>query len=92
MRMIRFREDILDGEDLIWRKGYIYQILYENEQNLWLDTDSISNQSYAIDKSSLNSCCFLYNCNGEVNANCRFCKGLAYSQNTSYCTLNKGVG
>lgn len=92
MRMIRFKEDISDGEDLIWRKKYIYQILYENECNFWIDTDSISNQSYAVSKSSLNSCCFLYNCNGDININCQFCKGLEYNKGVPYCTLHKGVG
>lgn len=92
MRMIRFKEDIMDGEDLIWQKGNIYQIINEDSENFWIDSDSILDQSYAISKSSLNSCCFVYNCNGSINNNCQYCKGLLYDGNEPYCIFIKGVG
>lgn len=89
--MIRFKEDIIDGENLIWQKGNIYQILFEDQDTIWLDTDSLDGQSYAISKSSLNSCCFLYNCNGNININCQYCKQLLYNDDMQYCGLKKGV-
>lgn len=92
MRMVRFKSNIIDGQELIWQKGNIYQILYENQEAIWLNHDAINNESYAIAKSDLNSYCFIYNCNGNINVNCQYCKALSYNGEQQYCAISKGDG
>ena len=90
MQLIRFREDIAeDNGELIWQKGNIYKISYETEDTTWLENDSLDNGSYRISKSDLNSYCFIYNCNGNINSNCQYCKYLFYNKGEKYCQLKK---
>ena len=90
MQLIRFREDIAEEDgSLIWCKGNIYKILYETEDTIWLENDSLDNGSYGVAKSDLNSYCFIYNCNGNINANCQYCKYLSYDRNKQYCRIKK---
>jgi hypothetical protein len=74
MRMVRFKQDIPNEDGLVWQKGNIYKILSEDEEQIILESDAIDDEIYSIQRSDLNSYCFLYVCNGRINANCKYCK------------------
>lgn len=85
MKMIRFKQDIPDGDGLIWQKGNIYKILSEDEEQIVIESDAIDNEIYSINRSDLNTYCFVYICNGTVNANCKYCKYLSNYNNKENC-------
>ena len=85
MRMIRFKEDICDQDEVIWQKGNIYKILNEVDDQITLESDSCSTEVFTIQKSDLNSYCFIYICNGNINANCRYCKYLYEKEKEKFC-------
>lgn len=76
MKMIRFKEDIPNEDGLVWQRGNIYKILSEDEEQIVLESDAIDNETYSIQRSDLNTYCFVYICNGVVNVNCKYCKYL----------------
>jgi hypothetical protein len=82
MRMIRFKQDIPGDNDIVWRKGNIYKILSEDDEQIILESDAIDDEVYSIQRSDLNTYCFLYACSGIVNANCKYCK---YYSNNKIC-------
>ena len=87
MKMIRFKEDIIDDGEVIWQKGNIYKIINEEEDQLTLESDSIKNEVYSIQKSDLNTYCFVYVCNGNINANCCYCKYLCENEKEKFCEI-----
>ena len=76
MRMIRFKQDIPNEDGLVWQKGNIYKILSEDEEQITLESDAIDDEVYSIQRSDLNTYCFMYICNGKINDNCKYCKYL----------------
>lgn len=76
MRMVRFKQDIPNEDELIWQKGNIYKILSEDEEQIILESDAIDNEVYSIQRSDLNTYCFVYICSGRINNNCKYCKYL----------------
>lgn len=82
MRMIRFKQDIPNDDGLVWQKGNIYKILSEDDEQIILESDAIDDEVYSIQRSDLNTYCFLYVCNGATNANCKYCK---YYSNNKIC-------
>lgn len=89
MKMIRFKEDITDQDEVIWQKGNIYRIINEEDDQITLESDSIKNEIYSIQKSDLNSYCFAYICNGIININCYYCKYMCENEKEKFCEILK---
>ena len=85
MRMMRFKEDIPNDDGLVWQKGNIYKILSEDDEQIILESDAIDNEVYAVQRSDLNTYCFIYICNGKVNNNCKYCKYLRCYAQQEFC-------
>ena len=85
MRMIRFKQDIPNGDELVWQKGNIYKILSEDDEQIVLESDTIDDEVYSIQRSDLNTYCFVYVCNGIVNINCKYCKYYSNYNNKEIC-------
>ena len=83
--MIRFKQDILNEDEVVWQKGNIYKILSEGDEQIMLESDSIQDDVYSIQRSDLNTYCFIYICNGEVNHNCKYCRYLNNYSQKEFC-------
>ena len=85
MKMIRFKEDVPDENGLVWQKGNIYKVLYEDDEHIMLESDAINDDTYSIPKSDLNVYCFVYVCNNRINENCKYCKYLNEYSQRKFC-------
>ena len=85
MKMIRFKMDIPNEDGLVWQRGNIYKILSEDDEQITLESDAIDNETYSIQRSDLNTYCFIYICNGNINDNCQYCKYLNNYSQVSTC-------
>ena len=85
MRMIRFKQNIPNENGLVWQRGNIYKILSEDEEQIILESDAIDDEIYSIQRSDLNTYCFIYVCNGVINDNCKYCKYLNNYTNKEIC-------
>lgn len=85
MRMIRFKQDIPNEDGLVWRKGNIYKILSEDDEQITLESDAIDDEVYSVQRSDLNVYYLFYVCNGTINDNCRYCKYLREHNNEIIC-------
>lgn len=83
--MIRFKQNIPGDYGLVWQRGNIYKILSEDEEQIILESDAVDDEVYSIQRSDLNSFCLLYICNGNINANCEYCKYLNKYNNEVFC-------
>lgn len=89
MRMIRFKQDIPNEDGLVWQKGNIYKILSEDDEQITLESDAIDDETYSIQRSDLNTYCFLYVCNGRINDNCKYCKYSSNYKQKEFCEIYK---
>ena len=85
MKMIRFKEDVPGDQGLVWRKGNIYKVLSEDDEQIIIESDAIDNEVYSIQRSDLNTYCLVYVCNGDINMNCQYCKYLCKYNNGEIC-------
>ena len=85
MKMIRFKKDIPGEYGLVWQRGNIYKILSEDDEQIIIESDAVDDEVYSIQRSDLNTDCFLYVCNGIINANCKYCKYLSNYTNKEIC-------
>jgi hypothetical protein len=89
MRMIRFKQDIPGDNDIVWRKGNIYKILSEDDEQIILESDAIDDEVYSIQRSDLNSYCFIYACNGIINKNCEYCRYFSNYNGKEICDIKE---
>lgn len=85
MKMIRFKQDIPNDDGLVWQRGNIYKILSEDDEQIILESDAIDDETYSIQRSDLNTYCFIYICNGKTNDNCKYCKYYNNYNNREIC-------
>jgi hypothetical protein len=85
MRMIRFKQDIPNNDGLVWRRGNIYKILSEDDEQIILESDAIDDEVYSIQRSDLNTYYVLYACSGIINTNCKYCKYYSDYNNKEIC-------
>lgn len=85
MKMIRFKTDITNNDGIVWKRGNLYRVLSEEEEQITLESDAIDNEVYSIQRADLNTYCCVYICDGNININCNYCKFLQTNKQEKFC-------
>lgn len=70
--MMFFRQTINDGDQLIWKRSFLYRVVYETDESFYLDSEQ--GEVLALSKINYENIADIFPCEDGVCVVCNHCR------------------